>query len=312
PAVISPFVLRKVSETHARRYFLTGEVFGGREAERIGLAQKAMQHLTEITTDNAEQNVVNARLRKDLAECLEWFKTNMEATKWTELTDHAEAHFSHGVQELLHAVLLELYPEFMDDLEARLDVTEKYEFIPHMPLRELMDIIEDRYDWALDIDFDDEPSWATFWYSSEEKKEPRLGKRFEEPGAEKEMFLGMAYAIYDAHRDMKAFGGDTSAAQFALQYPKHRYTLRRIQTMSKKWYGEIRVNVLDVDVMPIHLLRCKLSFFGVGKFDPLSRLWVRNTMFQGAPILSDIGQTTADTWCFPIKPKLDDSHDRPA
>lgn len=42
PAVISPFVLRKVSETHARRYFLTGEVFGGKEAERIGLAQKSM------------------------------------------------------------------------------------------------------------------------------------------------------------------------------------------------------------------------------------------------------------------------------
>ncbi|MFT7617225.1 MAG: methylglutaconyl-CoA hydratase [Planctomycetota bacterium] len=42
PAVISPFVLRKVSETHARRYFLSGEVFGGQEAERIGLAQKSM------------------------------------------------------------------------------------------------------------------------------------------------------------------------------------------------------------------------------------------------------------------------------
>lgn len=42
PAVISPFVLRKVSQTHARRYFLSGEVFGGQEAARIGLAQQSM------------------------------------------------------------------------------------------------------------------------------------------------------------------------------------------------------------------------------------------------------------------------------
>ncbi len=42
PAVISPFVLRKVGQTHARRYFLTGELFDGEEAARIGLAQQSM------------------------------------------------------------------------------------------------------------------------------------------------------------------------------------------------------------------------------------------------------------------------------
>jgi methylglutaconyl-CoA hydratase len=42
PAVISPFVLEKIGAVHARRYFVSGEIFDGREAERIGLAQKAM------------------------------------------------------------------------------------------------------------------------------------------------------------------------------------------------------------------------------------------------------------------------------
>ena len=42
PAVISPFVLRKIGETHARRYFVSGEIFDGAEAERIGLAQQAV------------------------------------------------------------------------------------------------------------------------------------------------------------------------------------------------------------------------------------------------------------------------------
>ena len=39
PAVISPFVLRKVHPADARRYFLTGERFLAEEAQRIGLVQ---------------------------------------------------------------------------------------------------------------------------------------------------------------------------------------------------------------------------------------------------------------------------------
>jgi len=37
PAVISPFVVRKVGESHARRWFLTGERFSAEEALRAGL-----------------------------------------------------------------------------------------------------------------------------------------------------------------------------------------------------------------------------------------------------------------------------------
>lgn len=37
PAVISPFVIRKIGEAAARRYFVTGELFDAAEARRIGL-----------------------------------------------------------------------------------------------------------------------------------------------------------------------------------------------------------------------------------------------------------------------------------
>lgn len=42
PAVISPFVLRRIGETHARRYFLTGERFDGKRAAEIGLVSEAV------------------------------------------------------------------------------------------------------------------------------------------------------------------------------------------------------------------------------------------------------------------------------
>jgi methylglutaconyl-CoA hydratase len=42
PAVISPFVMQKIGPGRARALFLTGERFDGREAQRIGLVQRAV------------------------------------------------------------------------------------------------------------------------------------------------------------------------------------------------------------------------------------------------------------------------------
>ena len=46
PAVISPFALRKIGESAARRYFVTGERFDAETALRIGLVH-------EVTSDRA-------------------------------------------------------------------------------------------------------------------------------------------------------------------------------------------------------------------------------------------------------------------
>jgi methylglutaconyl-CoA hydratase len=40
PAVVSPYVIRRIGENNARRYFLTGERFDAHEAQRIGLIQQ--------------------------------------------------------------------------------------------------------------------------------------------------------------------------------------------------------------------------------------------------------------------------------
>ena len=271
---------------------------------------KTMQHLDEITTGNAEQNTINARARSEIEQCLTWFKDNLDiVTDWTILTGYVADNFGVETQELLNAILTELYSEYILDLEGRLDVTECYDMIPHMKLAAFKQQIELFYDWALECDFDDKSALGTFWYRSEEKQEPRLGRRYEEPGAEKEMMMCIARDVCQCYQDLKIYlkaQGNNCAAHFVFAHPEHRYIVRRIQTMSATRYGEIRANLLDIDVLPIHLLRCKLSFFGVGKFDPRSKMWVRNTMFQGAPLVSDIGNDFGDHWCFPIRPNLND------
>jgi methylglutaconyl-CoA hydratase len=54
PAVISPFVLRKIGGGAARRWFLTGERFGADVALRIGLVHEVVDDLGQTVADVVE------------------------------------------------------------------------------------------------------------------------------------------------------------------------------------------------------------------------------------------------------------------
>jgi methylglutaconyl-CoA hydratase len=59
PAVISPFVVRKIGESHARRWFLTGERFSAAEALRAGLVHAVVP---EAELDTQVERTVDALL----------------------------------------------------------------------------------------------------------------------------------------------------------------------------------------------------------------------------------------------------------
>ncbi|MEP3891432.1 MAG: hypothetical protein ABJN69_13315 [Hellea sp.] len=303
PLLINNWI--EVRETALARVLSSGVADDSSRGNFKCLILKAMQHLDEISTDNEDQNKLNANARKDIGEALEWFE-GRTVSNWNEVIDYATSNLSIEAQELLNVILLELYPDLITDLESRLSVDEVYSLKGNMKAKALKSLIETHYDWALNIDYSDPKTQGIFWYRSEEKMEPRLGQRFEEPGAGSEMLLGIGWYVCECYRELLAYieaqGPEALTARFVFEHPQHRYISRRMQTMAKTRYGEIRINAIDLDVLPIQLLRCKLSFFGVGKFDPRSRMWVRNTMFQGAPLVSDIGKNMDDTWCFPIRP----------
>ncbi len=48
PAVISPYVIAKIGESHARALFLTGERFDGARAQRIGLVHRVVGSAEEL------------------------------------------------------------------------------------------------------------------------------------------------------------------------------------------------------------------------------------------------------------------------
>ena len=284
----------------------------GRLARLIALIERAATHALETAVDDARQAQLNEVLVDELGRAREWLCEQEPAGRalWRELSDFARAHWSLETQEMLHSLILELYPEQVDELELYMGASEQYDLVPDMTLDRLLEEMESNYDWALAIDFEDPAEVRLFWYRSAEKEEPRLGVRHEEPGADREMPLDIARQVRRAYDALHTFrtdhGGRTPVVEFLLEQPGYKGIIRRVQSVSQTTYGEIRQNLLAADLLPMHLLRCKLSFFGATRFDPRSSRWVRITLFQGAPLLEDIGGPFDDDWFLPGMPSLEE------
>ena len=270
---------------------------------------RVIKHLGEIITEDERQSQVNTKVGEELHMLRLWLVDQRSDlsnhVSWEALTQFAEDNWHVETQEVINTLLIELYPELVDDLEERMWVDESYEIAPEMSVADFIVSIESKYDWALTIDFSKHEASGIFWYRSEEKMEPRLGHTGVDNGMDKEMPLGIARRVRDCYDQLCQYDSDNPSkniAHFIVKNPTYNGIVARIQTMSQSFYGDIRENLVHKDVLPINLLRCKLSFFGVSKFDPRSRLWVRNTMFQGAPLVDDFGKPFSDNWHFPIKP----------
>lgn len=308
PLLISQWI--EMRETALARVIQFGAVTLSHIADLGSMVRKAIQHLAEVATDDERQISNNSALREEMNTLADWLNRNAPVlSDWSELQEYAKSHWRMETQEVINTLLMELYPELVDDLEDQMGVDETHDLQPDASIASFKTQIEAHYQWALDIDFSRDESQHLFWYRSEDKLEPRLGRRDVDQGKEKEMPLAIGAAVrqcYDTLLKHLDEYGDLAVTHFLLHHPELRGITRRIQTMSRRRYAEIQANLVDKNVLPIHLLRCKLAFFGVSKFDPRSILWVRNTMFQGAPLLSDIGKPFADDWFFPVTPELKD------
>lgn len=304
PALISNWIT--VRETALARIMERDSIAEDEATRFMSIARQAITHLAETETADPDQDRLNYTARREVTSLLKWFERH-RLKRWSVLAAIVENTCTVQTQELVNSILLEVHRDLILDLETRFTTEERYDLVPHMSLSALKTLLETHYEWALEETYDEPDALATFWYRSEEKMEPRLGLRHEEPGADREMLLGIGQAVSDCYNaivEVIAQGRDPIVAEFVLQHPQYRYIIRRAQSMAKTGYGEIQTNLLHARILPIHLLRCKLSFFGVGKFDPKSRFWVRNVMFQGAPLIDDLAVSgsdpLADDWYFPV------------
>lgn len=275
------------------------------EAEKAAyfssLLARAIQHFTEIVTINEQQATLNATVVTELTSLQSTLMTTIEDyTTWAEFLQ-AHDHLSLESQEVIISCLMELYPERVDAFQEKVNADENLTLPKGKVIQDLLDVLEARYQWAINIDFDEPKNSYWFWYRSVDKEEPRMGVRGQEPGADRELALDIARQAKNLYLALQQADPQQLISEFMLSKPKYRSIARRVWTMGHKKMGDIQMNVLHKTALPMHLLRCKLSMFGATKFDPRSDRWVRITLFQGAPLFSEVH---SDEWLFPLLPNL--------
>ncbi|SFM67704.1 hypothetical protein [Shimia aestuarii] len=244
-----------------------------------------------------------ASLKRDLAALEAHLEAEglAEPSPWDTLMHWAAGALSEEGQELLASLILEPYPELVDALGSTMsdDAPEAFHIDGSMTVGAVRALMRARFGWAFGIDWAAPENCARAWYVSEEKLEPRLGERFEEPIDAYEQPLAPARDAAAAEDVLSTWDQAAPVARFLARHPEHRHTVRRAQMSLNAPYGELQSNTIAADVMPIDMLRAKLSFFGVTRFDPRSDRWVRVNMYSGAPYPEELSCENADLWVYP-------------
>ena len=259
----------------------------------IDCIKNSLINITSWNTESEYQLNKIKNLLKDLKKFLNFidnrfdFKINYP---FNQLYLWLEKETCDECIEYIVSIMMEPYNKIIEPLIKQMSSDEnKYFNIPsHRTVDELRNIIEKKYKNILKIDFEKKENIQNFWFISKNKEEPRLADRFDENGSELEQPLAVARDIKKLHEKLLITKNSLKISEFLYKNSEFRHVIRRAFIVEKFPYSEIQDNTISKNLMPIDMLRLKLSFFGALKFDPRSDKWLRICMFQGAPLPNEL------------------------
>ena len=301
PALIHAWINARETAVERVRTLATTDV--KTVAHFISLVKRATINADAWQVEHPYQNAKTKGLRKDLTDLSEYME-NFDPDQdypWDRVYRWGANNLTLEGQEQLVSLMIEPFGDLVDDLASTMsaDETTRHVIDGTQSIEALRTLIAKQYQWADALDFTQNAEQARVWYVSEEKLEPRLGERFEEPIAPYEQPLAPGRDAIACHKALRGWDDNDTVAQFLMAHPEHRHIVRRVQLINGLDYAEIRDNTIAADMMPIDLLRCKLSFFGATKFDPRSDRWLRITMYQGAPFPDELANLDPDDLVYP-------------
>ena len=254
---------------------------------------KSLKNVTSWNTDSEYQKKKINNLINDLQNLINYLKNNIDKSNFyifDKLYNWAEENLSEEGVEYLVSIMMEPYDEITDPLISQMSSDEDSSFnIPvDRTINDLREIIEKNYSDILKIDFSKNENNKKFWFISKNKEEPRIGDRFEDNGSELEQPTAIARDIKKLYETIFTLKNSLKIGNFLVQNNELRHIVRRVFITEKHPYSEIQDNTIGSKLVPIDMLRLKLSFFGAVKFDPRSDKWLRICMFQGAPLPNEL------------------------
>jgi len=253
-------------------------------------------------TDSQYQNKKINSLKSDLIKFDQFIEKDCSIKLkylWNTIYLWVEKNLNEECIEYIVSMMMEPYDKITDPLIANMSSEEEQYFsIPgHRKVSGLKTILEKKYQSIIKINFKEKNSTANFWFISKNKEEPRVANRYEEHGAELEQPLAIARDIKQLYERILKTNQSETVADFLLNNDDLRHVVRRAFITDQFPYSEIQDNTIGASLMPIDMLRLKLSFFGAVKFDPRSDKWLRINMYQGAPLSHEL-KNSDDTWIY--------------
>ena len=254
---------------------------------------KSLKNVTSWYTESEYQNNKIKSLLNDLEKFIDFLNKGSLENKpflFNEIYTWIEDNLNDECIEYIVSMMMEPYDNIVNPLLKNMSADEELSFnIPiDRTVEELRSIIEKNYPDILKIDFSKNENNQNFWFISKNKEEPRLADRYKDHGSDLEQPLAIARDIKKLYEILFISKNSLTIGKFLMDHNEYRHVVRRAFITEKFPYAEIQDNTIGSNLMPIDMLRLKLSFFGALKFDPRSDKWLRICMFQGAPLPNEL------------------------
>ncbi|MFK7966489.1 MAG: hypothetical protein AB8C46_21195 [Burkholderiaceae bacterium] len=301
PALFNNWILARETALQQVRSLPQADVEAASDFSRlVSRAQRCANHWSS-THERQQQRIT--QYRQDLSQLANWLAHDScfdRPYPWNAIFSWAQEQLSVEGQEAVVSLLLEPHGDIVDELASMMHIDESEHDVLDgaMTVSRIMQLVEAAFPDALATDFGNREQTARFWYVSADKLEPRLGERYQEPGAARESPLAAARDAAALYAACQQFDSHEPIARLVLKHPELRHAARRIQALSRFPYAEIQDNLIAASMQPIDMLRCKLSFFGANHFDPKSDRWVRITLARHAPLMDELA-SASDDWIYP-------------
>ena len=264
--------------------------------------KKSIKNITSWNTESEYQQKKIKFLLKDLNNFINYLEKDFNFSNefaFNSIYLWLEKNSGDECIEYIVSMMMEPYDQIVDPLINKMSSEEERYFnIPtDRTVIELRNILETKYKQILKIDFSKNENNQNFWFISKNKEEPRLADRFEEKGSNLEQPLAIARDIKKLYEALSVLKNSSTIDIFLLKNNHLRHVVRRAFIVEKFPYSEIQDNTIGKSIVPIDMLRLKLSFFGALKFDPRSDKWLRICMFQGAPLPEQL-KNYNDGWVY--------------
>ena len=255
--------------------------------------KSSLKNITSWNTESEYQLKKIKLLLKDIKKFISFLENKFDFQKdypFNEIYLWLEKETCEECIEYVVSIMMEPFGDIVQPLVGQMSSEEeKYFNIPtERNVGDLKKILENKYSDILKINFNIDESNQKFWFISKNKEEPRLANRFEENGADLEQPLAIARDIKKLYERLLPLKDNLKINQFLIDNSDLRHVVRRAFIIEKFPYSEIQDNTIGENLVPIDMLRLKLSFFGALKFDPRSDKWLRICMFQGAPLPNEL------------------------